>query len=117
MIYIPVINKPDISVASLFVSYGKKVDIAIVSLWGDVAGKVAWLDEVWRSDTSSDQGEGRVRVDQAHLITLRSWLCSIDERLKSVRNKDFDLIIDELTQAVLQFSRLCEQAHRKSVAD
>lgn len=69
--------------------------------------------QVWRSATSLDQGQGLVRPDQTHQATLQWWFLSIDERLGSARQKNFDRIADELGKAVLQYSRLCEQAHRE----
>lgn len=75
--------------------------------------RVGTVYQVWRSATSLDQGRGLVRPDQVHLITLQWWFHSIGERLKNARNKQFDQIADELAFAVLQYTRMCEQAHRE----
>lgn len=75
--------------------------------------RVGTVYQVWRSATSLDQGRGLVRPDQVHLITLQRWLHSIDERLRDAKNKQFDQIVDELAFAVLQYTRVCEQAHRE----
>lgn len=68
---------------------------------------------VWKSAVSFDQGRGQVRPDYAHLRTLQSWLRSIDARLGDSGKSSFDELCDELSEVVLQYSRLCEQAHRE----
>lgn len=68
---------------------------------------------VWKSAISLDQGRGQVRPDYAHLRTLQSWLGSIDVRLANSGKSDFDLLCSELAEVVLQYNRLCEQAHRE----
>lgn len=75
--------------------------------------RVGTVFQVWRSATLLDQGRGLVKSDHTHLITLERWFSSIEERLKSARNKEFNQIADELAFAVLQYSRVCEQAHRE----
>lgn len=75
--------------------------------------RVGTVYQVWTTATSLDQGRGLVKPDQTHLSTLQRWFRSIDERLKSTSNKEFDQIADELAFAVLQYSRVCEQAHRE----
>lgn len=67
----------------------------------------------WKSAVSLDQGPTHVRPDYSHLRTLQSWLASIDVRLISNNKRDFELLCDELAEVVLQYSRLCEQAHRE----
>lgn len=68
---------------------------------------------VWKNAVSLDQGQVNIRPDYAHLRTLRSWLASIDVRLTGNRKRDFELLCDELAEVVLQYSKLCEQAHRE----
>lgn len=68
---------------------------------------------VWKSAVSFDQGRGQVRPDYAHLRTLQSWLRSIDARLGDSGKSSFDELCDELSEVVLQYNRLCEQAHRE----
>ena len=75
--------------------------------------RVGTVYQVWRSAASLDQGRGLVRPDQVHLITLQRWFHSIDQRLKNAGNKQFDRIADELAFALLQYTRVCEQAHRE----
>jgi hypothetical protein len=68
---------------------------------------------VWKSAISLDQGRGQVRPDYAHLRTLQSWLGSIDVRLANSGKSNFDQLCSELAEVVLQYNRLCEQAHRE----
>lgn len=67
----------------------------------------------WKNAVSLDQGQLHIRPDYAHLRTLQSWLASIEVRLIGNRKRDFELLCDELAEVVLQYSRLCEQAHRE----
>ena len=68
---------------------------------------------VWKSAVSFDQGKGQVKPDSVHLVTLGSWLSSIDSRLDDSGRKNFDEVCNELGMVVLQHNRLCEQARRE----
>ncbi|WP_148664998.1 hypothetical protein [Sulfuricaulis limicola] len=68
---------------------------------------------VWKSAIPLDQGRNQVRPDYAHLRTLQSWLRSIDSRLEVDGRSNFDQLCSELAEVVLQYNRLCEQAHRE----
>jgi hypothetical protein len=68
---------------------------------------------VWKGATSFDQGRGLVKPDQVHLMTLQQWVRSIDDRLRDGGKKNLLRIAEELAGAVLQYSRVCEQAHRE----
>lgn len=68
---------------------------------------------VWKNAVSLDQGQVHIRPDYAHLRTLQSWLASIEARLILKHKKDFDLFCEEVAEVVLQYNRLCEQAHRE----
>lgn len=68
---------------------------------------------VWKNAVSLDQVRGQVRPDYAHLWTLQSWLRSIDGRLDNDAKRSFEELCDEIGEVVLQFNRLCEQAHRE----
>lgn len=75
--------------------------------------RVDTVFNVWKGAVSLDQARGQVRPDYAHLRTLQSWLRSIDIRLDNSGKRSFEEICDELGDVVLQFNRLCEQAHRE----
>lgn len=67
----------------------------------------------WKNAVSLDQGQMQIRPDYAHLRTLQSWLASIEVRLINDNKRDFELLCEELADVVLQYSKLCEQAHRE----
>lgn len=68
---------------------------------------------LWRNFTTLDKGRRLIQPDQTHLATLQWWLQSIEDRLARYGHRDFERLAEELARAVLQYNRVCEEAHRE----
>lgn len=68
---------------------------------------------VWRNASNWDEGRRIIRFDYAHVGTLKEWFSWIETRLAFASENHFELICDELAQAIFQYTVLCEQAHHE----
>ncbi len=70
-----------------------------------------YIFDVWRHAASLNPQH--VHPDYLHIRTLRSWLASIEARLKRNDVKAFEGLCKELAELVLQFGRVCEHAQQE----